>query len=67
MAKGKYFYFYGAFYDINRPKSMETSDAIVVYSDVRGVERVIGSLEGIFLSVFPLQGDPLFNLKNNRI
>jgi len=66
MGKGKYLYFYGAFYDINRPESMDSSDTMVVYSGVRGVERAIGSLEGIFFSVSPLSGDTLCLRKDKK-
>jgi hypothetical protein len=49
-----YSYPYGVFYDVDKPESMETSSAVIIYSDVEGEMRVIGSLEGVFVSLHPL-------------
>ena len=56
-------YPYGAYYNANlpKPKSIKSSDTIIVYTDVRDVDRKISSLEGVFVPLEPIIqiGSPL--------
>ena len=57
MESGIFIYPYGTYYDPNLPESIEGSNAVIIYTNVKGVDRVIGSLEGIFVSLLPLEGE----------
>ena len=54
-------YPYGAFYDVDFSESRGTSSGIVVYNNVRCIQRVISSLEGFFVSVEPLDWNRIGN------
>jgi hypothetical protein len=52
-----FIYPYGKFYDENNPKSISSSDAIIVYVKTKGETKAIESICGFFISISPFPED----------